>query len=559
MSDANWKYEADIVIVGSGAAAYSAAITAKARGSDVIMVEKAPFAGGTTLRSGGGFWVPNNRFQRETGTMDPKEDAIRYMARYSFPHLYNPEDPHLGLPENEYRLISTYYDTAAKAVENLESLGAVKTIQEINWTGKPQVDYQDHMPENKGVRGRVLYSKDAGGKQAYGGELISQLKAWADSHHIPLLLNHRVTKILRAPDGDIIGVEATTSKGENVPIKARKAVIFGSGGYTHNKSLMLHFQRGPHFGGCAAPTNTGDFVLMGGAVGAQLGNMAGAFRAEIVLEQALTNPEGVHNVFYIMGDSILEVNRYGHRIMDEKRNYNDRTMTHFVWDPQRAEWTNMLVFLIYDKRTASLWQGFPPLPVQGQPAPYVINGNTLDELAKNIEARLAVLAAKTGGFTIDSNFTAGLKDSVSRFNGFAKDGIDKDFRRGEFAYDREWTTFPPTIPGAKWPPEGTKNYTMYPLDDTGPYYAIILGAGTLDTNGGPIINDKAQVLDTENKPIPGLYGAGNCIASPTANAYWGAGSTIGPALTYGYIAAINAVQERVKEPAPLAPKAIIQK
>ncbi|HEY5276680.1 MAG TPA: FAD-binding protein, partial [Coriobacteriia bacterium] len=111
---------------------------------------------------------------------------------------------------------------------------------------------------------------------------------------------------------------------------------------------------------------------------------------------------------------------------------------------------------------------------------------------------------------------------------------------------REWTTFPPVAPGAEWPPTGSKNITMYPLSPKGPYHAIILGAGTLDTNGGPMINGKAQVLDTHGKPIPGLYGAGNCIASPTANAYWGAGSTIGPALTFGHIAGLNAMDEPVR-------------
>ncbi len=84
----------------------------------------------------------------------------------------------------------------------------------------------------------------------------------------------------------------------------------------------------------------------------------------------------MHNVFYIPGDSVIEVNRYGLRIMDEKRNYTDRAMVHFVWDPQRAEWTNMLVFMIFDQRTATLWQGFPPYPVQGMPAPYVITAMT---------------------------------------------------------------------------------------------------------------------------------------------------------------------------------------
>jgi 3-oxosteroid 1-dehydrogenase len=222
-------------------------------------------------------------------------------------------------------------------------------------------------------------------------------------------------------------------------------------------------------------------------------------------------------------------------------------MVHFIWDPLRAEWKNMLVFLVYDQRTATLWQGFPPLSVQGVPAPYIISGNTLDELAQNIDERLARLAARTGGFRLDAGFSKNLKETVTRFNSFARAGSDLDFHRGDFDYDREWTTFPPTVPGTRWPPEGTKNYTMYPLSETGPYYAVILGAGTLDTNGGPLINHKAQVINTENKPIPGLYGAGDCIASPTANAYWGGGSTIGPAMTFGYIAGLNAAQEPVKD------------
>ena len=538
--------ETDVLVVGSGAAAFSAAVTAKKHGADVIMLEKASLIGGTTLRSGGGYWIPNNKFQREKRIVDVKEDALRYMARYSYPHLYNPEAPGLGLPENEFALIDTYYDRASEMVEFLGACEALQSIQEINWTGKPQVDYMDHLPENKGVRGRVLYSKNQEGKMSYGGELIRQLKSWATANGIIMLTNHQVVRILRNNQGEVVGLEVLANGQDLLNFRAHKAVIFGSGGYTHNPELMLHFQRGPHFGGCSAPTNTGDFIKMAGTVGAKLGNTAGAFRAEIILEQALSDPYGVHNVFYIPGDSVIEVNRYGRRIMDEKRNYNDRTMTHFIWDPQRAEWTNMLVFMIFDLRTALLWQGFPPYPVQGTPANHIISASTWDELSDGIASRLKELSARTGGFSLDPDFRENLKETVTRFNEFAKSGKDKDFSRGDFNYDREWTTFPPTIPETEWPPADSVNYTMYPLSVEGPYYAIILGAGTLDTNGGPIINSKSQVMSVDDKPIPGLYGAGNCIASPTANAYWGAGSTIGPAMTFGYIAGLNAAAEPVK-------------
>ncbi|MCE5196549.1 MAG: FAD-dependent oxidoreductase [Negativicutes bacterium] len=537
-----------MLIVGSGAAAFSAAITARKQGASVIMLEKAAKVGGTTLRSGGGFWTPNNRFQHDLGIEDKKEDAIRYMARYSFPHLYNPNDAKYGVPKNEFELLSAMAEHASEMVEFLEDCGALHSIAEINWTGKPQVDYMDHLPENKGIRGRVLYTQNPEGKLSYGFELIRQLETWARSHDILILTDHRVMKIMQNEQKEVIGLEVVKENKEILKIKAHQAVVFGSGGYSHNPELMLHFQRGPHFGGCSVATNTGDFIGMAGEIGAQLGNMAGAFRAESILENALTNPGGSNNIFYIPGDSVIEVNRYGKRIMDEKRNYTDRTMTHFVWDPQRAEWMNMLVFLIYDQRTAQLWQGYPPYPRQSDALPsYILSGQTLEDLTQALTLRLSNLSERIGGFSIAPEFLANLTKTIANFNDFAKKGKDEEFSRGEFNYDREWTTFPPTVPGVEWPPKGSKNYTMYPLSAEGPYYAVILAAGTLDTNGGPIINDHAQVLDVHNNPIPGLYGAGNCIASPTANAYWGAGSTIGPAMTFGYLAGLSAVKEPVKK------------
>ncbi len=92
------------------------------------------------------------------------------------------------------------------------------------------------------------------------------------------------------------------------------------------------------------------------------------------------------------------------------------------------------------------------------------------------------------------------------------------------------------------------NPTLHPLAETGPYYAVLLVAGTLDTKGGPCIDSRARVLDVRNRPIPGLYGAGNCVASPTGPAYWAGGATLGPAITFGALAAEHALRRAAAKP-----------
>lgn len=535
------SYQTDAVVVGSGVAAFSAAITARQLGLNVIMLEKAEQIGGTTQRSGGGFWIPANRHQKATGIQDTRDDAIHYMARYAYPHLYNPNMDRMGLPEREYALICAYYDNASRAVEFLENSGVFESIMEVNWTGQPQVDYMDHLAENKGVRGRVLYTKGADNKLAYGYNLINRCADWARAHDVDIRTGHEVSRIITNSAGEVIGVEAI-HEGKTLVFSAEKGVIFGSGGYAHNPEFMLRFQRGPHYGGCSVPTTTGDFIRLAGSIGAAIGNTAGAYRAQSMIEVYLANPGGSSNVFYVPGDSVLIVNKYGHRLMNEKRNYTDRGMTHFFWDPVRAEWSSMLQFIIFDSRTARLWQGMPPYPVYGERPSYLISADSLGELEETIAQRLDSLTPHTGGFSLSEDFGMNLEQTIQTFNFYAKSGKDLDFGRGDQNYDREWTSFPPTVPGEVWPDPDYPNYTMYPLSDTGPYFAIIVGAGTLDTNGGPLTDAQARILDWQGQPIPGLYGAGNCIAAPSANAYWGAGTTIGTGLIFGHVAAQHAAE-----------------
>jgi hypothetical protein len=281
-------------------------------------------------------------------------------------------------------------------------------------------------------------------------------------------------------------------------------------------------------------------------MGAALGNMNNAWWAQNAFEQTQVNTSVPNDLWLPFGDSMIQVNKYGRRVANEKMVYNERTQVHFNWDASRTEYPNLLLFMIYDDHVAknpSKWAFRDPIPAPGVDSPQVISGGTWQELATNIDARLAKYSKATGGLRLDSTFLSGLQDTINRFNSFAAGGKDLDFGRGETPIQLAWNG------DAKehQRPENTKNPTMFPFAANGPYHAILIGGGTLDTKGGPKINSKAQVLKPDGKPIPGLYGAGNCIASPASQAYWSAGGTLGPALTFGYIAGLNASQEQVKQ------------
>ena len=536
-----WSKEADVLIVGSGAAAMAAAVGVVQAGSSVILLEKAAAAGGTTIKSDGAYWIPNNHLMRAKGMLDPKDDAMRYMASASYPLTYRAEQPLLGLQKNEYALIEAFYDNAAPTIEALEAVGAIQsTMVEL-------VDYYDHSPDNKAPRGRILLPKAANGKYGNGRELIRQFRAWLTAKQVPILFRHAVGDVVKNKEGEVIGLQANGPDGP-VFIRAKRAVIFGSGGYTQNSEMMLNHQPGPIFGGCAVPTNQGDLINIGIRAGTKLGNMVNAWRAQLVVEEALQVRSVSRDIWQPPGDSMILVNKYGTRVVDEKRNYHDRTRVHFVWDALESEYPNKLLFMIYDARTAAIFAGNFPLPDVDVDSPYVISGATLQDLSASIQRRLDSHANEIGPYPLSPDFARTLTTEIERFNEDAKTGKDSRFNRGKYPYDAEWQAIN-SVPKAapEWPKNTGPNPTIYPFQAKGPYFAIILGAGTLDTNGGPVINAKSQMLDTHGNPIPGLYGAGNCVASPAAAAYWGAGATIGPAMTFGAIAARYAVAEKVKE------------
>nr|NMF96390.1 FAD-dependent oxidoreductase [Aromatoleum toluolicum] len=548
-SGVKWAREVDVVCVGSGAAALTAAVTAANAGSQVLVLEKGPITGGTTRKSGGVFWIPNHYALREHGIDDRKEDCLRYLCRISYPERYRPDSPTLGLDQDAYALLEAFYDNGYKAVDLMRSRGALRIAQFNMWQlNRPAPDYQDHLPEDKTAQGRSLGVLKADGSNGGGTDYIEQLEAYLKKQGVEILTDHRVQKLILNARQEVVGVEVETEDGV-VQIRARKGVVFGTGGYAHDLDYVRLYQRTFLYGSCATPYATGDFITVAGAAGARLGNLGSAWRSQALIEECMENRSLARCVDMPPGDSMFMVNKYGVRVVNEKRNYNDRTEAHLTFDPNNGEFPNQLLFIIYDQRTAELYAGAHPLPATPTGASYVIHGGTLDELATNIGARLERIRAHIGTAKLAPDFATNLKQTFERFNGYAKRGVDPDFHRGKAEYDRAWALFfQPANANTRWPVKtGLPNPAMHPLQAKGPYYALIVGAGALDTNGGPVVDARARVVHSSGKPIPGLFGAGNCIASPSREAYFGAGGTIGPAMAFGYIAGTNAAAEPVKE------------
>lgn len=536
---AKGKFDAefDIIAVGSGVAGLATALFSRWQGNKVLVLEKAATLGGTTKKAAFWYWVPNNAAMRKAGTKDLKKDCIRYMARLSRPEMYNADAPRFGMPEWEYSQYEAIYDNASTATELLSKNGA---LEYRHCDSVP--DYWAELPEDKAPKGRVLLPKDARESMSDGGEVaVRTMSEAAKRDGIDIRAGHRVQRVIRNSKGEIIGVEADSAKGKK-RFLARKAVIFCTGGFTHNVELRKNYLSAPVYGGCAALSNEGDFVYIASALSAQLRNMNYAWMCPIVFEKAMARDPGLIGTFSPTGDSMIYVNKEGRRVTNEKLAYNESAQSFFQWNGARGEYPNLLLIAIWDQRSqdhsASDEYGRFIVP-PGTDDSHVIKGATLGELKSAIAARLARYEKATGGLKLAPDFEKTLAATVQRFNGFAAGGRDFDFHRGERQVELLFN-------GSVAPSPSAPNPTMYPISEQGPYYAALLTGGNLDTKGGPKTNTSGQVLDDQEKPIPGLYGVGNCVASASARAYWAGGATIGPILAFCYLAAAAAHKERKK-------------
>ncbi|MFM5929771.1 MAG: FAD-binding protein [Novosphingobium sp.] len=538
MSDqANWDLEADVVVLGSGGAALTAAISAHDFGAkDVVILEKTGMVGGTTAMSGGMLWIPGNHLQLEAGIEESDEDIVAYLDSLA-PDQLDPET------------LGAFMERGPEMVRYLHERTPVRFHAYADFP-----DYQPYMPGAKPDGGRSLdndaYSfarlgkwasrvnptkmaypmrgslmeavsgsldeatlaeREEGDYRGLGQALVGALFEAVIERGIPVEFEKRARKLIKEGNR-IVGVIAEDAQGRDFRVLAKRGVVIATGGFEWNETLVKAFIRGPLTGPVSVPENEGDGLLMAMDAGAQLGNMQNAWWQQSVLEM---KPQRGAKPNYMLGSDerarpgAILVNKKGQRFVNEAANYNAMGKAVVAFDAGTHTYANLPYWLILDQRYKDKYPTFTSMP--GSPIPsYMMQANTLEELAE------------TAG--IDPK---GLVAAVERFNGMVRQGHDDDFNRGDNTYDNFYMWGDPAFE----PP-----YRTLGLIDQAPYYAVKMESGALGTAGGPRVNGDAQVLDWQGEPIGGLYAAGNVTCAVLGEAYGGAGGTLGPGLTFGYIA-----------------------
>ena len=519
----------DVVVVGSGAAGLAAAVSAAATGAAVVLVEKADRIGGTTAKSGGVFWVPGNRHQTALGIHEDRDLVLRYISRVSAPDRYDDAVPGYGLNQWERDLLSAYVDDCPAVLDALEDLGVLHSTLAA---GGDFPDYHCELPEQGGVRGRALSPVKPDGGAGTGSDLVDQLLVGAERFGVQILTGTTFEDLLL--EGDRVTGVLVRSSGRQFSVLANGGVVLAAGGFTHDPERRGNLP-GMVWGGCAVGENSGDVLAPLEALAVPLVNMDCAWWDQVAVEHVIHGrTETRAGVWVAPGDSSVIVNLRGERVVNEKATYNTRAKVHHGPDAPK------LLLLLLDQRAlvefSSEEFAYPVAPADTTDPTHIISAGSWLELAGAVDARLQQLGHLVGQARIEHGFTSRLEATISAYGDAARAGVDREFNRGEQPIEIFFS-------GDARPGCGP-NPTMAPFADEGPYHAVLIGLGTLDTKGGPRTDRSGRVLDLQGSPVPGLYAAGNCAASPSGQGYWAAGATIGSALTFGFAAGRHAARSR---------------
>lgn len=548
-----WDYEYDLIVVGSGASGFSAAITGKNEGLKTVIVEKQEKFGGASALSGGGVWVPNNKYLTAAGVKDSFDNAKTYLdstvgdkvsdsmketylnrgvemidyltdaskhMRFSYAKDYSDYYPDLPGGKPEGRSIEPLVFNLNKLGEwrndllapTIDSKGFVMTGQDFRhinmimrtWKGK-------FASLNLGRRliGHKLFKINYA---ALGQSLVGRLALTYKELDGEIWLNSAFKDYIVEND-KITGLRLS-KKGALINVKVNKGIILASGGFSKNQAYRDQYLPSPTDNAwTSAPEGqTGDILSPTLKLDAKLGFMNKVWGAPSIIDHT-------GKPFFLVADraipSMIITDQDGNRYVNEPTPYHefvDKMYEHN--DKTNGKAIHSWIILDHKAKKRHLFAGL--FPGQDFPKAYydneiVIKAANVDEL----EEKLNMPASN-------------LVNTIARYNNFAQTGKDLDFNRGENAHDRYYGD--PTL----------KNPNLDKIN-VGPYYALKVYPGDIGTKGGVVIDEQSRVIKEDGTPIEGLYACGNCSAAVMGETYPGPGATIGPGMTFGYIAAMDAV------------------
>jgi 3-oxosteroid 1-dehydrogenase len=568
-----WDQEFDVIVAGSGAGGMTAALCAKALGRSAVVLEKTDKYGGTSAVSGGGIWIPCNDQMAAAGVPDSEAEAMTYLK-----HLTRGEVPVAKLEAYvrnaremvryldttigvRFRSVAKYPDyfpdqpggkPGARTMEPAEfdasRLGAEFDRQREPYRstlvlGRVAMDQVEahtlfgRAPGWVGLISRLLwkYWTDLGWRkrtwrdrrQVLGQGLVSGLREAMLRHGVPLQYETSLDSLV-TEHGRVIGVVAW-QQGKQVRLGARRGVILATGGFESNQAMREQYLPKPTQAvWTAAPgLNNGDGIRAGKSVGAALGFMnltwgtpttpvPGAIASASFVDRSLPG--------------CVVVNGRGQRFANEAAPY-----TEFVYAMQADHaktGATIPCWMVIDARFRKNYPFGPMLPSSMQP-----DAKLPPEWADKVYYKADTLDALAEKIGIDA---AGLQESVAKINEYAKSGVDAEFGKGNNAFDRYYAD-----------PKVGPNPCLAPIVEA-PFYALPLYPGEIGTKGGLVTDEAARVLREDGTAIPGLYAIGNCSAAVMGRTYAGPGATLGPALTFGYLAARDIAQASARATAKAA-------
>jgi 3-oxosteroid 1-dehydrogenase len=557
---ATWDHSVDLLIVGSGAGAMTTALCAHDRGGTALLIEKTPLFGGSSAMSGGSLWIPNNHLMAAAGVRDSPEEALTYLT-----HITRGE-----VPEEKLR---RYVETAPRMLAYLSERSRLRMQSMLTYTdyypeapgGKPggrsvEPEHFDarllgdelarmrepalqelvmgrvsmtateahHLlarhPGWVGLTARIMarYWLDLGGRLtskrdrclSLGNALVGMLRRSLMDRGVPLWLGTAARELV-VEGGRVVGVVAERN-GRRLAIRGERGVVLAAGGFESDDAMRKQYLPNPTEAEwtTANPGNTGDAIRMGMALGAAVELMDDAWWGPTTVVPGESRARMLVIEKGLPGS--IFVNRRGERFLNEAAPYND--ICKVMYAKHTPEAPCVPAYMVFDATYRKRYPCGPFFPGSQQPdwalprrlkeTRYLKKADTLDDLA----AELGVDAA-------------GLKASVERMNRYAREGRDPEFHRGESLFDRYYGD-----------EKVRPNPCLAPLD-TPPYYGLVVYPGDLGTKGGLRTDVGARVLRADGEPIAGLHAIGNCSASVMGRTYPGAGGTMGPAMTFGYIVA----------------------